>query len=52
LVEYAREQAKKDGREVTVTDYNGKKLYTDNQKARRGPRSSTARPWSSAARSG
>ena len=33
LVECAKEQAKKDGREVTITDYNGKKLYTDNQKA-------------------
>ncbi|MCA1665053.1 MAG: hypothetical protein LC659_12430, partial [Myxococcales bacterium] len=33
LVECAREQAKKDGRDVTITDYNGKKLYTDNQKA-------------------
>ncbi|HEX9102582.1 MAG TPA: hypothetical protein VF997_10275, partial [Polyangia bacterium] len=33
LVECAREQAKKDGRDVTTTDYNGKKLYTDNQKA-------------------
>lgn len=32
LVECAREQAKKDGRDVTVSDYNGKKLYTDNQK--------------------
>ena len=33
LVECAKEQAKKDGREVTTTDYDGKKLYTDNQKA-------------------
>jgi hypothetical protein len=33
LVSYAREQAKKDGRELNTTDYNGKKLYTDNQKA-------------------
>jgi len=33
LVECAKEQAKKDGRDVTTTDYNGKKLYTDNQKA-------------------
>ncbi|MGZ3425061.1 MAG: hypothetical protein ACXVCV_00365 [Polyangia bacterium] len=33
LVQCARDQAKKDGRDVTTTDYNGKKLYTDNQKA-------------------
>src|SRR5438067_2056261 len=33
LVECAKDQAKKDGRDVTITDYNGKKLYTDNQKA-------------------
>ena len=33
LVECAKEQAKKDGRDVTTTDYNGKKLYTDSQKA-------------------
>lgn len=33
LVDCAKEQAKKDGRDVTTTDYNGKKLYTDNQKA-------------------
>ncbi len=33
LVECAKEQAKKDGRDVTVTDYNGHKLYTDNQKS-------------------
>jgi len=33
LVECAKEQAKKDGREVTTVDYNGKKLYTDNQKS-------------------
>ena len=33
LVECAKEQAKKDGRDVTIIDYNGKKLYTDNQKA-------------------
>jgi hypothetical protein len=32
LVECARDQAKKDGRDVTVSDYAGKKLYTDNQK--------------------
>lgn len=32
LVACARDQAKKDGREITTTDYNGKKLYTDNQK--------------------
>ncbi len=32
LVQCAKDQAKKDGREVTTTDYNGKKLYTDNQK--------------------
>ncbi|MCU1278636.1 MAG: hypothetical protein JWM53_2182 [bacterium] len=33
LVQCAKDQAKKDGRDVTITDYNGKKLYTDNQKA-------------------
>lgn len=33
LVECAKDQAKKEGREVTTSDYNGKKLYTDNQKA-------------------
>jgi hypothetical protein len=33
LVQCAKDQAKKDGRDVAVTDYNGKKLYTDNQKA-------------------
>jgi hypothetical protein len=33
LVACAKEQAKKDGRDLTTTDYNGKKLYTDNQKA-------------------
>jgi hypothetical protein len=33
LVECAKDQAKKDGRDVTITDYNGHKLYTDNQKA-------------------
>src|SRR5262249_53842167 len=33
LVECAKEQAKKDGREVTTVDYAGKKLYTDNQKS-------------------
>lgn len=33
LVECAKDQAKKDGRQLTTTDYNGKKLYTDNQKA-------------------
>jgi hypothetical protein len=33
LVECAKEQAKKDGRDVTTSDYNGKKLYTDSQKA-------------------
>ena len=33
LVACAKEQAKKDGRDVTVSDYNGKKLYTDSQKA-------------------
>ncbi len=32
LVQCAKDQAKKDGRDVTTTDYNGKKLYTDNQK--------------------
>ncbi len=32
LVAYAREQAKKEGRDVNTTEYNGKKLYTDNQK--------------------
>jgi hypothetical protein len=33
LVAYAREQAKKDGRDLNITEYNGKKLYTDNQKS-------------------
>jgi hypothetical protein len=33
LVQCARDQAKKDGRDVTSSDYNGKKLYTDSQKA-------------------
>ena len=32
LVACAKDQAKKDGREVTTTEYNGKKLYTDTQK--------------------
>lgn len=32
LVGCARDQAKKDGRDLTTSDYNGKKLYTDNQK--------------------
>lgn len=32
LVECAKEQAKKDGRDLTAIDYNGKKLYTDTQK--------------------
>jgi hypothetical protein len=32
LVQCAKDEAKKDGRDVTVSDYNGKKLYTDNQK--------------------
>lgn len=32
LVQCARDQAKKDGRDLTTVDYNGKKLYTDNQK--------------------
>jgi hypothetical protein len=32
LVQCAKDEAKKDGRDVTVTEYNGKKLYTDNQK--------------------
>lgn len=32
LVECAREQAKKDGRDVSTSEYAGKKLYTDNQK--------------------
>jgi hypothetical protein len=31
LVECARDQAKKDGRELSITDYAGKKLYTDNK---------------------
>jgi hypothetical protein len=32
LVSCARDQAKKDGRDLTTIEYNGKKLYTDNQK--------------------
>ncbi|MDB4964334.1 MAG: hypothetical protein JWN44_23 [Myxococcales bacterium] len=32
LVECAKNQAKKDGRDLTTSDYNGHKLYTDNQK--------------------
>jgi hypothetical protein len=32
LVQCAKDEAKKDGRDVAITDYNGKKLYTDNQK--------------------
>jgi hypothetical protein len=32
LVACAREQAKKDGSDVTAIDYNGKKLYTDTKK--------------------
>ena len=33
LVECAKEQMKKDGRDVTTSDYNGHKLYTDSQKS-------------------
>jgi hypothetical protein len=32
LVEWARETAKKDGRDLTISDYGGKKVYTDNVK--------------------
>jgi hypothetical protein len=32
LVACAKEQAKKDGGDVTASDYNGKKLYTDSKK--------------------
>jgi hypothetical protein len=32
LVECAKNQAKKEGRELATSEYNGKKLYTDNQK--------------------
>jgi hypothetical protein len=32
LVQWAREQAKKEGRDISTSDYNGKKLYTDTQK--------------------
>jgi hypothetical protein len=32
LVECARNQGKKDGRDVTTSEYGGKKLYTDSQK--------------------
>jgi hypothetical protein len=32
LIAYAREQAKKEGREVKTTEYGGKKIYSDSQK--------------------
>jgi hypothetical protein len=32
LVQCARDEAKKDGRDVSATEYGGHKLYTDNQK--------------------
>jgi hypothetical protein len=32
LVECAKSQAKKEGRDLAMSEYNGKKLYTDNQK--------------------
>jgi hypothetical protein len=32
LVQCAKDEAKKDGRDIAITEYGGKKLYTDNQK--------------------